>query len=71
MGSSKPRIDGMDLEGIVAALRRARLRAEREALMTGTCLVIVEDGKIVRVPPRNLEAIRAEEAALAEGSALP
>ena len=69
MGSSKPRIDGMDLEGIMAALRRARLRAERGALMTGTCLVIAEDGKVVRVPPRDLEAIRAEEAALAGGRA--
>jgi len=33
-------------------LHRARQRAERLALMTGTCLVVVENGKTIRVPPR-------------------
>ncbi len=39
-------------EGALAALRRARLRAERLALTTGTCLVVAVDGKPVRVQPR-------------------
>jgi hypothetical protein len=47
----------------MAALRRARLRAEREALRTGTTLVVVVDGKTVLVPPRSEAAIDAEEAA--------
>ena len=43
---------GIDPVGALAALRRARQRAERLALMTGTCLVVVENGKTIRVPPR-------------------
>jgi len=39
-------------EGALAALRRARLRAERLALTTGTCLVVAVDGMPVRVQPR-------------------
>jgi hypothetical protein len=39
-------------EGAMAALRRARLRAERLALTTATCLVVVVDGMPVRVQPR-------------------
>jgi hypothetical protein len=41
-----------DVNGVLAALRRARRRAERVALVTGTCLVEAVDGKPVRVPPR-------------------
>jgi hypothetical protein len=41
-----------DLDGVAAALRRARRRAERVALATGTCLIEAIDGKPVRVPPR-------------------
>ena len=58
------RINGMDA---LAALRRARLRAEREALATGTCLVIVENGKTVLIEPRTEAAIRAEEAVVSAG----
>ena len=47
----------------MAALRRARLRAEREASRTGTSLVVVVDGKTILVPPRSEAAIDAEEAA--------
>jgi hypothetical protein len=53
-----------DEVGAMAALRRARLRAEREALRTGTNLVLVVDGKTVLVPPRSEAAIEAEEAAV-------
>ena len=52
---------GTDSDGVLAALRRARQRAERLALVTGTCLVVAEDGKPVRVPPRADTAIGARE----------
>jgi hypothetical protein len=41
-----------DIEATLAALRRARRRAERIALATGTCIIEAVDGKPVRVPPR-------------------
>jgi hypothetical protein len=52
--SSKVRevIPDPEAEGALAALRRARLDAERLALMTGTHLIQAKDGKPVRVPPR-------------------
>ena len=54
-----------ETQGVLAALRRARLRAERVALMTGTSLVVLVDGKLVLVPPRPDEVLREQEAALA------
>jgi hypothetical protein len=60
--ASHPGVDG---DGVLAALRRARLRAERVALMTGTHLVVVVDGKPVLVAPRGADAIRAQEVELA------
>jgi hypothetical protein len=48
---ARRRIDD-DVAGGLAALRRARLRAERLALATGTYLVDFVDGKPVRVAPR-------------------
>ncbi len=50
-----------DVNGVLAALRRARRRAERVALVTGTCLVESIDGKPVRVPPRADTANAARE----------
>jgi hypothetical protein len=41
-----------EAEGALAALRRARLDAERVALITGTDLIQSKDGKPVRVRPR-------------------
>jgi hypothetical protein len=45
---------GIDADVVagLAALRRARLRAERLALATGTYLIEAADGKPVRVVPR-------------------
>lgn len=40
-----------DAEAALTALRRARRRAERLALATGTHLVQTVQGKLVRVPP--------------------
>lgn len=39
-----------DLRGSLPALRRAAEQARKIALQTGTKLVIVKDGKTVRVP---------------------
>ena len=52
--SSKVRevIPDPEADGAIAALRRARLDAERVALMTGTDLIQAKDGKPVRVSPR-------------------
>ena len=61
---SARRASSFDAQAGLVALRRASLRAERLALMTGTSLVIVIDGKPVLVPPRADEVIRAQEAAL-------
>lgn len=44
-----------DVRDIMAALRRAARRAREEAIRTGTCLVIVRDGKIVHVPPSEFQ----------------
>ena len=49
-------------EGVLAALRRARLRAERLALTTGTCLVVAVDGEPVRVQPRPEVALGFQDA---------
>jgi hypothetical protein len=46
------RLIDAEAKGALAALRRARLQAERTALITGTCLIQAVDGKPVRVPPR-------------------
>jgi hypothetical protein len=50
-GSTKRRIE-VEGEAALAALFRARQRAERLALMTGTCLIQAVNGKPVRVAPR-------------------
>lgn len=52
---------GTDTNAVLAALRRARQRAERLAQMTGTCLVFAEDGKPVRVRPAPNVPIGARE----------
>lgn len=41
----------LDAEAALTALRRARRRAERVALQTGTHLVQTVQGKVVRVAP--------------------
>lgn len=45
------------------ALRRARQRAEEIAIATNTCIVQVEDGRIVQVGPEQLKRERAQKAA--------
>lgn len=59
---ARRRIDD-DVAGGLAALRRARLRAERLALATGTYLIEAVDGKPVRVAPRPEVALNLAKAA--------
>ena len=41
-----------DLKGSLAAIRRAALRARKVAEQTGTDLIVVRSGQLVRVPPQ-------------------
>ncbi|MES1183986.1 MAG: hypothetical protein ABUL60_09225 [Myxococcales bacterium] len=45
------------------ALRRARQRAEEIAIATNTCIVQVQDGRVVHVTPDELKRERAQSAA--------
>jgi len=40
-----------DIEGATAAMRRAAERARRLAVQTGTDLIVVRDGQVVRASP--------------------
>ena len=41
-----------DIEGALNALRRAAVRARQIAEQTGTDLIVVRAGQVVRVPPK-------------------
>ena len=41
-----------DLKGSLTAIRRAALRARQIAEQTGTDLIVVRAGQVVRVPPQ-------------------
>jgi len=43
-----------DLRASMAALERAALQARKTAIQTGTNLVIVKDGQLLRIPPEEL-----------------
>jgi hypothetical protein len=43
------------LRAVMAALKRASLRARQEAERTGTCLVIWRGNRIVRISPKPAE----------------
>ena len=43
-----------DLRGSLNALRRAAELARKTAIQTGTDLIILKDGKIVRISPEEL-----------------
>jgi len=55
-----------DLRGSVAAMQRAAEMARKIAIQTGTCLVTMRGGQIVRIPP---EALREEAAKKAKTTA--
>ena len=46
-----PGVDA-DLKGSLTAMRRAALRAREVAEQTGTDLIVVRSGQVVRVPPQ-------------------
>jgi len=46
-----PRLPDSDMEGAMAALKRAAQRAREIARQTDTAIVVVRDGKIVHVKP--------------------
>ncbi len=43
--------DNSDMQGVMPALLRAVKRAHKIAHLTGTKIVIMQDGKVVEVPP--------------------
>ena len=48
----KPSPPDADIEGSLKALRRAAVRARQIAEQTGTDLIVVRSGQLVRVPPK-------------------
>lgn len=50
-GEMPPGVDA-DLKGSLHAIRRAALRARQVAQQTGTDLIVVRSGQVVRVPPQ-------------------
>jgi hypothetical protein len=50
-GEMPPGADA-DLKGSLHAIRRAALRARQVAQQTGTDLIVVRSGQVVRVPPQ-------------------
>jgi hypothetical protein len=44
-----------DLRGSQAAILRAAALARHKAIQTGTNLIVVQDGKIVRIPAAELQ----------------
>lgn len=65
MSEPTPRHREFALAGL-AALRRARVRAEEIARATGTLLVFVEDGRVVHVRPAEKPASPALIRSVAE-----
>ena len=59
-----------DFAGATAALERAALRARELARATGTDLIVQRDGKLVRVPPQDIE-LPVEDVPKAESQAEP
>lgn len=45
-----------DLRASLAALRRAAAQARKTAIQTDTALVVVKDGRLVRIPAAQLRA---------------
>lgn len=54
-----------ELRGSLAAMQRAAEEARRIAIQTNTAIVVVKDGKIVRIPA---EELRQEAASLEAGA---
>ncbi|MCL2831503.1 MAG: hypothetical protein FWD77_12335 [Betaproteobacteria bacterium] len=52
------KVKNPELRGSLAALQRAAAMARKTAIQTNTALVIVQDGKTIRIPA---EQLRREE----------
>lgn len=50
-----------DLRGSLAAMQRAAQEARRIAIQTNTAIIVVRDGKIVRIPADELREEMAGE----------
>ena len=50
-----------DLRSSLAALRRAAELARREAIQTGTDIVVVRDGRLVRVDAKTLRQLAEDQ----------
>lgn len=50
-----------DLRASLAALRRAAKSARQLAIQTDTAIVVVKDGKLVRIPANDLRQYAADE----------
>mgnify|MGYP006283224927 CR=1 FL=1 len=44
-----------DIRGSLNALRRSAAAARKIAIQTGTNLIVVKDGQLVRIPPESLQ----------------
>jgi len=51
---SAANIRRIDLQASTAALHRAAASARKTAIDTNTCLVVMQDGEIVRIPAETL-----------------
>lgn len=51
-GGEMPKLPDADIDGSFKALRRAAVRARRIAEQTGTDLIVMRAGQVVRVPPQ-------------------
>ena len=51
-----------DLRASAAAMQRAAAQARRTAIETGTNLVIVKDGKLIRIPAQAMREMAASPA---------
>lgn len=54
-----PKARHPDLRGSLAAMRRAAALARKTAIQTDTAIVVVRDGKPVRIPAAELRSGRA------------
>ena len=54
-----PKARNPALRGSLAAMRRAAALARETAIQTGTAIVVVRDGKIVRIPAAELRSGRS------------
>jgi len=60
---TNPSTQAINIQAALAALHRAAEMARKTAIDTDTCLVVMENGKVVRIPAQQLR----QEQRLAHG----